>query len=59
MFGPVVLLVAKNFLEQLARRATLLSPRLGACVQEGVDCDEEGLRVHGIIELLDNIARWG
>ena len=57
VFSPVALLVAKNFFEQLARRATLLSSRLGACVQEGVDCDEEGLGVHGIIELIEHIAR--
>ena len=58
VFDPVVLLVEKNFLEQLARGATSPGIRKGSCIQEGVDCDEEGLGVHGVIELIEHTVRW-
>ncbi len=58
VFGPVMLLVTKNFLEQLAWGAAIPRIRQRACVQEGVDCDEQRLGVQGVIELLENIAHW-
>ncbi|EFW27219.1 hypothetical protein HMPREF9057_01387 [Actinomyces sp. oral taxon 171 str. F0337] len=58
VFDPVVLLVEKNFLEQLARRAANLGIWQGVCVQEGVDCDEQGLRIHRITESTSKFGRW-
>jgi hypothetical protein len=53
-----MLLVTKNFLEQLVWGAAILRIRQRVCVQEGVNGDEERLGVQGVIELLENIAGW-